>query len=716
MGKVSWIKQAIFAAILLLLAAGCKKEITPGDIEYPITHWPAVQALGVTTLTPTTAILNGTINGYGLLTTVTFEYGTTTNYGSTVTASQSPVSGNSITNVSVAISGLTPNTTYHFRVRAENSMWINFYSRDMVFTILTDVDGNAYSTITIGSQNWMAENLKTTRYRNGDLIGTTNPATLNISAQNTPKYQWANGGKESDVTTYGRLYTWYAATDLRNVCPTGWHLPADGEWTTLTTLLGGVSVAGGSLKGESGFAALPGGWRFIDGSFNDVGSIGQWWSSTPYDNDNARYRYVSLALGVGVGIGFQGAKRYGFSVRCLKDNDNPSIPILTTTAGTATSLNTATSGGYITSDGGASIISCGVCWNSSGNPTIANSKTINDPGNGSFTCNITGLSGDSIYYLRAYAINSVGTGYGDDIIVFIGQAPTVTTENATSITITGATLNGTVNANLPTIVAFEYGTTTSYGNTVTANPGTVTGAISTTVSADITGLTAGTTYHYRIKAENSRGTVYGDDKEFKLPQCTTVTTLPPTNISATGVTLNGIVNAHGLATTVTFRIPEGRGYRTVTAAQSPVTGDHDILVTADISGLVPGTTHSFRVIATNSCGTFYGGSIKFTLLPPCSQIPTVTTLSATNISATGATLNGTVNANGTQTTVTFECTMFRGTKTVPAIQSPIAGDTDVLVTADISGLAPGTTHAFKVKATNSCGTVYGNSIYFATSR
>ena len=97
---------------------------------------------------------------------------------------------------------------------------------------LQDIDGNVYdNTVTIGTQIWMTENLRTTRYSNGDSIGTT---TLDISGESTPKYQWAYDGNESNVATYGRLYTWYAVTDSRNVCPVGWHVPSDAEWTEWT--------------------------------------------------------------------------------------------------------------------------------------------------------------------------------------------------------------------------------------------------------------------------------------------------------------------------------------------------------------------------------------------------------------------------------------------------------------------------------------------------
>ena len=98
------------------------------------------------------------------------------------------------------------------------------YGEDVTFTTLSsntvsDAEGNIYNIIGIGTQVWMAENLKTTRYRNGDLIGTTTSADLDITAEDTPKYQWAYNGNESNVATYGRLYTWYAVTDSRNVCP-----------------------------------------------------------------------------------------------------------------------------------------------------------------------------------------------------------------------------------------------------------------------------------------------------------------------------------------------------------------------------------------------------------------------------------------------------------------------------------------------------------------
>jgi len=285
----------------------------------------------------------------------------TSDGGSAVTArgvcwdlNQTPTIANSKTIESSGLSvfttsivGLNPSTTYYVRAYATNSVGTGYgnaisvtslgiiFNPDLTYGSVTDIDGNVYKTILIGSQTWMAENLKTTKYRNGNLIGTTTYATLDISNATTyptPKYQWAYAGNESNVATYGRLYTWYAATDSLNVCPTGWHLPTDTEWKILTNHLGGESAAGGKLKetgtthwlspntgatNTSGFTALPGGYRNVDGAFTSIGYTGYWWSSTEYPAYGAWRRYMTYdSSNVS---GYLNLEAYGFSVRCVKD-------------------------------------------------------------------------------------------------------------------------------------------------------------------------------------------------------------------------------------------------------------------------------------------------------------------------------------------------------------------------------------------------------------
>jgi uncharacterized protein (TIGR02145 family) len=197
---------------------------------------------------------------------------------------------------------------------------------------LSDIDGNVYKTVKIGTQVWMAENLKTTRYNNGDPIGTTIPANLFIADEISPKYQWAYGGIENNAETYGRLYTWYAATDTRKVCPAGWHVPTDDEWTSLTSYLGNINSAGGKMKeqgtihwttpntgatNESGFTALPGGYRLYLGSFVELGNFAFYWSSTTHSEINAWSK--ALTYDYELCDHAPNHKNHGYSVRCLKD-------------------------------------------------------------------------------------------------------------------------------------------------------------------------------------------------------------------------------------------------------------------------------------------------------------------------------------------------------------------------------------------------------------
>ncbi len=192
----------------------------------------------------------------------------------------------------------------------------------------------------------MKDNLRTTRYSNGDIIGTTVPATLDISGESTPEYQWPSNGNEDNVPTYGRLYTWYAATDGRSVCPTGWHVPSDAEWTTLVTYLtdngfgyqsSGDEVAmslaattnwtsdetagniGNDLSSNntSGFTALPSGARTLTGSFYSFGDIGLWWTTTEYFAQYAWCRYLDYD-GSNVYKSYNDEKN-GWSIRCMQN-------------------------------------------------------------------------------------------------------------------------------------------------------------------------------------------------------------------------------------------------------------------------------------------------------------------------------------------------------------------------------------------------------------
>jgi len=194
-----------------------------------------------------------------------------------------------------------------------------------------DYDGNYYKAVMIGNQIWMTENLKVTHYRNGDAISLVND---NTAWCNLTTGAYCNYNNDVNIaTTYGRLYNWYTVVDSRNLCPAGWHVPSNAEWDTLVTYLGGFSVARGKMKetgtshwnspntgatNESGFTALPGGSRHeSSGSFEYIGTMGYWWSTTEYSSVNAWIR--NLVHGDANAYTAGSSKKMGFSVRCLKD-------------------------------------------------------------------------------------------------------------------------------------------------------------------------------------------------------------------------------------------------------------------------------------------------------------------------------------------------------------------------------------------------------------
>lgn len=203
---------------------------------------------------------------------------------------------------------------------------------------VTDSDGNVYKTVIIGGQEWMAENLKTTAYDNGDPI----PNVMDDDAWSTLETgAWCCYNKdESNDDIYGKLYNWHAVIDSRNLCPADWHVPSDAEWTAMTDSLGGESEAGGQMKTRgtieadtglwqqpnteatnlSGFSGLPGGYRFGSGGFGFIGEIGFWWTptmDTVMPERGAWGRYLNYNSGT-VFRG-HGPLLSGFSVRCIRD-------------------------------------------------------------------------------------------------------------------------------------------------------------------------------------------------------------------------------------------------------------------------------------------------------------------------------------------------------------------------------------------------------------
>jgi len=334
----------------------------------------------------------------------------------------------------VAITGLLPETVYHARAFAINAVGVAYGSAVSFNTLkdkllpIRDKDNNVYDAVQIGNQLWLKENLRTTRYMDGTPIPfVTGPnAWTNLT---TPGRSYYQNDTINNGEIYGALYNWYAVNG-GYLCPDGFNVPSDADWTTLTNYLGGANLAGGALKetgsawnspntgatNASGFAALPGGYITSANSWTGKGTTGAWWTSTRYTYSSIHSVYRTMSNYSTAVSSSNWLMTYGLSVRCVADinlipyNKPDSI---TTDSATAITATTALLGGSVQVEGSYPVNARGVCYSKNPNPTIFNDTTLNGSGPGSFTSVLTGLSGYTTYYVRAYAINDAGVSYGN---------------------------------------------------------------------------------------------------------------------------------------------------------------------------------------------------------------------------------------------------------------------------------------------------------------
>src|SRR6266850_1522660 len=291
--------------------------------------------------------------------------------------------------------------------------------------------------------------------------------------------------------------------------------------------------------------------------------------------------------------------------------------------------------------------------------------------------------------------------------------PVVTTNPATKVAAFSATLNGSVNPRgETTMVNFQYGLTTTYGSNTpmqTQNGNTV-----RAVSANIAGLLANRTYHFRIVAHNNGGTSFGPDRVFTTLTATgpaVVTTNPATLIASFSAMLNALLDPHGLTTSVHFEYGTTPSYGLATAPQNRA-GNTFQAVGASVTGLTANTLYHFRVVASNGAGTTMGSDRTFTTLTPTGP-PVVITNGATNVTTSSGTLNGSLDPHGLTTTVFFQY----GTTTSYGSATPMqtqTGNTYRNITANIGALIPHTPYHFRMVATNAGGTRMGSDRTFTT--
>jgi uncharacterized protein (TIGR02145 family) len=292
---------------------------------------PTVTTTAISLLTSTSVTSGGTIvfNGGEWVT----ESGVCWSTSAHPTIANEKIScGQDVGTFELVLTGLTPNTTYYMRAYSTSVIGTG-YGNELSFKTytgsVTDYDGNLYNTITIGSQIWFRENLKVTHYRNGDAI----PNTTNSYAwihDSTAAYCWYNNDL-ANKDIYGALYNFYVVENASGICPAGWHVPSEPEWTVMINSIGQTNVGGGMLKdttlwtspnsgatNSSGFTALPTGCRgYDDARFHSLGLNTWFWTST-LDGQSVPRVYFLVNNSATI-TSYANPKRDGFSIRCIKD-------------------------------------------------------------------------------------------------------------------------------------------------------------------------------------------------------------------------------------------------------------------------------------------------------------------------------------------------------------------------------------------------------------
>jgi uncharacterized protein (TIGR02145 family) len=715
-------------------------------------------------------------------------------------------------------------------LRKSDSIIADLQNQDKLlqsFSNVTDIDGNSYKTLKIGQQIWMAENLKTTKYRNGEAIPT---ALTDVAWANTTSGAYAIYNNDiANDGIYGKLYNWYAVNDTGGLCPTGWHVPTHDEWTVLIDQLGGLSVAGGKMKiigttywnspnigatNESGFGGLPSGDRdYLAGQFGGITHLGYFWSSTDADQTIALRTVLFNAYEFAQ---FGGdPKRDGFSIRCLKDSEidvkqslnqklnlsdtstmlNPylrkvdamvnvetdpvfntsiakgitaidtaywnrktgnitgnmqywngttwvnlapglpgqvismsstgiptwsgaAFPTLTTTAVSSITSTSANAGGDISSDGGAAVSARGLVYGTTSNPTLSNTILTIGSGIGGFSGTFSGLTPNTTYYVRAYATNSAGTGYGNEISfqTLPVAVPILVTTDVSGITQTTVTSGGTISNDGGAIVTergIVYGTSS---NPTTTNTKVSSGSGTGSFNVNITTLTPNTTYYIRSYAINSAGTGYGNIITFQttVPAVPSLTTREILNITNTTATGGGSITNDGGSSITAKGICWGISPNPTTFDSKTIDGTGTTTFTSFITGLSANVTYYVRAYATNSTGTGYGNQQSFTTSSTSNTLPVVTSTSVTGLTTIQATFNAEVNSQGGGT-VTERGAVWNtsGNPTVNSNRVPSGAGTGVY-TATITGLSGGSNYYVRAYALNSFGISYGLEIPFST--
>ncbi|MEI6061300.1 MAG: GEVED domain-containing protein, partial [Bacteroidota bacterium] len=717
-------------------ASGISGAVNGGDRTLVTSTIPPTVVTGTASYIYSTNVrLSGTVNANNATSSVSFEYGLTTGYGSSIAGSPSSVSGYSVQNITGNLTGLTLNTVYHYRIKSTNSAGTS-YGDDMTFT--------------------------------------SSPNLYCIPSYSTGCNTYNMGLSYFGLNTISQSITCTGAPSFyHNFYPTSTDLNKTGTYT--------VSVTTPSGYGQNVVV-------WIDNNKNNVfdgasevagqGHVNAYSSSTFPITISASATIGTTWLRVMANYDYYGyptdpcGSYYYGNCSDFMVNILPALvpPTVTTTAASGVAATLATLNGIVNANDYSTNVTFNYGLTASYGTTVSGVPSpVTGTTDVAVSASLTGLSPNTTYHYRVSGTGIGGTSLGNDMTFTTDMIPpTVVTTAATGIAGVSAYLNGTVNPNnLTSSVSFEYGLTATYGSTVVGTPSGLTGYSVQSSTAFISGLTMNTVYHYRIVSTNSAGTSYGDDM--------TVQTLPtlfcipyfsdgcnaPWYMGLSYIELNTIAQSisctgspsyyHDFTSSMTdlaqngnytMSIQNASGYglyvnvwidynhnnyfdgASEVAGQGHINSSTSSTIALTISGTSLTGEARIRVMAVydyygypTPCGSYnYGNCSDFTVNIHAPGPPIVSTTAATLVNVSSATIHGLVNPNYFSSSVSFEygLTAAYGS-TIAGTPSPLTGGTNTAVSAALAGLTINTTYHYRVSSTNSSGTSVGDDMTFTTT-
>jgi hypothetical protein len=509
----------------------------------------------------------------------------------------------------------------------------------------------------------------------------------------------AYGTSNTGKTTYGNQVT-FSTLPVQPFTVTVVTKEAGASSTTATT--GGIITGTGNVAERGVCINKTGNPTIYESRTSDGKGIGEFTSSLTGLTQGTIYYVRAFATSN------MGQTVYGNQVMFVTTLGGSAITFSTKPV-TSITNTTAVSGGDL--QGTGIVAMKGICWNTSPMPTVANNKTENGPGFGSYSATITGLTTSTKYYVRAYAITSAGTIYGNEVSFNTPDVLTVTTTPVSSISPPGAVGGGSVSGT-GTVTARGICWNTSPAPTIENNVKTTDGSGLGSFTSTLTGLTYSRTYYVRAYAVSAGGVTYGNQLTFTTPAfvATSLTTATVTGITKTSAVSGGTVT--GSAAIAARGVCWSTAAHTATIAGNKTTdGSGSGTFSSTITGLASGTMYYVRAYATDNGGTTtYGPVVSFATQPDF----TVTTSAATNITATSATSGGTI----TGTASLQSRGICWSTSQNPTTSNSVANGSGPILnyTGQLTGLLGSTTYYVRAYAITTGGvTVYGNEISFTTS-